>query len=136
MAVAERKLVEVKPPEQVQFTTEGQQLSGYLLKFQKTTVKDKPANEFVLQIEGTRQLATFLGTWDLEKRIGQLVREHGWGCFVVITYVGEDHEIKTQGNAIKRFRVEVDPSDRYRTRSAAAASAQANPEITDDDIPF
>lgn len=131
-----RKMTEVKPPDQLKFERPGDEVRGYLLSFQTIEVHGKPAREFTIQPEGTKDRATFLGTWDLEKRLGVVVRHFGWGIFVSIEYTGEDESIQTgEGrNKLKRFKVQVDEKDRYAPKPAAGI--QANLEVTDDDIPF
>jgi hypothetical protein len=119
---------ELKEPTMLKFERVGQEVLGYLVNVSKTTVKGKPANEYLVR-DDKEGMVTFLGTYALDKRL----MPH-WpkikGCRLWVKYKGEDSTIGTAENKMKNFMVNVD----YEMRDAHIASAEPL-TITDDDIP-
>jgi hypothetical protein len=56
----------------------------------------------MVQSEGGQRF-TFLATYDLERKI----QEAHIGHYLIVSYEGEDREIKTQGSPLKKFRVQA-----------------------------
>lgn len=119
---------ELKESKMLKFTTPGQEVLGYLVNVSTTTVKGKPANEYLVR-DDKEGMVTFLGTYTIDKR----VMPH-WpkvkGCRIWVKYQGEDKTIGTDSNKMKLFTVNVD----YEMRDKEIAGAPSL-TITDDDIP-
>ncbi|SRR5581483_1760330 len=105
-----RKMNEVKEPRMLKFERPNESISGHLYAIQPVTVNDKPTVQYDLLDEAGEHV-TFLQTYDLSRKL----RKEHIGHFVEITYLGEDRSVKTEGNALRRFRVmvselrEIDP---------------------------
>lgn len=98
-----RKMVEVRAPEQFQFTKQGQIASGVLLRIESVIIKGKETLEYLFQADGGGRF-TCLGTADLDKKLhpGDI------GHFVEIRYETDDNSFTKPGqNAMKVFRVMV-----------------------------
>ncbi len=121
-AQTRRQLTEIKGPEMFQFKERGQEISGYLMRISPVDVKGKKTIQYTVLDENRAEI-TFLATWDLARKL----RHQHVGHFVVVRYLGENSEVKTQGNALREFYVGVDLNDRMKGPEA---------EITDSDIPF
>lgn len=122
--MAVREYAEVRGPRMVQFTAAGQDIEGVLLAIQRVTVKEKPTIQYLLKLDDG-SLATFLATYDLLRKI----RPEHMGHALLVRYEGEDHEVKTQGSPLRRFKVMVS-NDRE-------LAVKGDPlQITDEDIPF
>ena len=95
--------LEVKAPEQFQFTKQGEMAVGILLSIEPVEIKGKQAIEYMFaRVNGDR--FTCLGTNDLNKKIqpghiGHLMR---------IRYEADDNSFQKQGqNPMKVFKVSV-----------------------------
>ena len=98
-----REMLEVNAPEMFKFTKQGETLSGVLINIEPTTVKEKPAIEYMLQDERGRRL-TFLGTNDLDKKIQPVHLGH----WLDIRYERDDSSFQKPGqSAAKVFKVLV-----------------------------
>lgn len=124
-----RHMEEVKAPEMFQFSKDHPMIEGVYLGSTMVSVTDKKTGEvketlqYMLQdLDGRR--FTFLATYDLARKIQ---RQHV-GHWMYVNYEGEDHEIKTQGSPMRKFRVAVG-------RDLEPGFGNAAP-ITDEDIPF
>lgn len=98
-----REMLEVKAPEQFQFTKQGQVASGVLLSIEPAMVKGKQAMEYLFEAEGGGRF-TCLGTNDLDKKLhpGHV------GHFVEIRYERDDSSFQKPGqNPMKVFKVQV-----------------------------
>ena len=114
---------EVQAPEMFQFTNEKPAIEGVYLGSQRVTVKGKETVQYMLQdLDGRR--FTFLATYDLARKI----QPGHVGHWMYVMYEGEDHEIKTQGSPMRKFRVAVG-------RDLEPGFGNVAP-ITDEDIPF
>jgi hypothetical protein len=98
-----REMVEVKAPEQFQFTKQGQTVSGILVSIEPVEIKGKPAIEYLFVRENGDRF-TCLGTNDLNKKIhpGHI------GYAMDIRYETDDSSFQKPGqSAMKVFKVLV-----------------------------
>lgn len=120
---------ELKEPEMLKFEREGSEYSGYLIDMQKVDVKGKPTREYTLKLDETGEIATFLGTYSIDKKFAS-----HWpkakGCRIAVKYLGENTQVKTQGNPMKMFMVLCDFTDRI-----GGKSNDPNLEISEEDLP-
>jgi hypothetical protein len=98
-----REMVEVKAPEQFQFTKPGQVLEGFLRQIEPTMIKGKEAIEYLFENEdGVR--VTCLGTADLNKKINP----NHIGHWIQIRYEKDDSSFQKEGQSpMKIFKVLV-----------------------------
>lgn len=108
-------------PEMRQFKQPGDRVEGVLLSIDKVTVQKKPTIQYLCASPGGGRF-TFLATYDLARKL----HRGDVGRFLCIEYLGEDTNVQTQGNKLKRFRVEV-------SKDAVTDDSLL---ITDEDIPF
>ncbi|MGB8950680.1 MAG: hypothetical protein WCC05_16855 [Candidatus Sulfotelmatobacter sp.] len=98
-----REMIEVKAPEQFQFTKLGQTAEGVLISIEPALVKGKEALEYLFQAEGGGRF-TCLGTNDLNKKLHPGMIGHT----VEIRYESDDASFQKPGqNAMKVFKVRV-----------------------------
>lgn len=95
-----REWTEVHAPEMFTFERPNDTLIGEYLRSEAVTVKGKETTQYVFKC-GDGKIRTCLATYDLERKLSQIEI----GKIVKITYEGEDHEIKTQGSPMRKFRV-------------------------------
>lgn len=115
------EMQERQEPEMRQFKQVGDRVEGVLLSIDKVTVQKKPTIQYLCAgSEGGR--FTFLATYD----IGRKLHRGDVGRFIRIEYLGEDAQVQTQGNKLRRFRVEV-------SKESVTDDFLL---ITDEDIPF
>ena len=96
-----REMVEIKAPQQWQFTKQGQQVEGILLSIEPVSVKGKQAMEYLFQTEKGDRF-TCLGTADLDKKLHPGLIGHN----VEITYETDDTSFQKPGqSAMKVFKV-------------------------------
>jgi len=98
----QRTMVEIRAPEQFQFSDQNRALAGTLLDISEVEIKGKPTLQHMIREERGRRL-TFLATYDLQRKIH---REH-IGHWIDVTYEGEDKSVQTQGSPLKKFKVQV-----------------------------
>jgi len=124
-----REMVERLAPELYRFEKVGEQVDGWLISADSVEITDKHTQEkkrvlqYLIEADALGRRVQILATYDLARKI----RREDVGRYIVITYMGENQQVKKGDNFLKEFRVEVEKS---RT-----ASGQG-PEITDADIPF
>ena len=126
-------MIERKEPDFVKWG-DREVLEGVLTRIDRLEVADKdnpkapPKKVVKFTVEEEPGVfKCFLGSYDLVNKIQMEDRGH----FVRIRYEGEDRSVSRNGNAMKRFKVEVS-QDPVRTGQALADSTL----ITDADIPF
>jgi hypothetical protein len=125
-----RQMQEVQAPEMFQFTDQKPSIEGVYLGATRVNVKGsdgvrKETVQYMLQdLDGRR--FTFLATYDLARKI----QPAHVGHWMYVLYEGEDHEVKTQGSPMRKFRVAVG-----RDLEPGFVGGVASP-ITDEDIPF
>lgn len=120
-----RDMYEVEGPQMFQFDKEGAGIEGVLLSIQNVTVKGKTTRQYTLR-DDEGKVWTFLATYD----IAQKLTEQHIGHFVFVRYEGEDNNVQTQGNKLRRFKVFV-------SRAREVTAPRGNDlHITDEDIPF
>jgi hypothetical protein len=99
-----REMQEVKAPQQIQFTKQGQSVSGFLISMEPAMVKGKQVIEYLFQREDTGERFTCLGTADLDKKLHPGLVGH----FVQIRYATDDSSFqKADQNPMKVFEVKV-----------------------------
>lgn len=116
--------VEVQAPDQFKFEKIGDYIKGRLLSITKTTVKGKPALQYMTKDDRDHRF-TFLATWDLAQKIDATMI----GCDIYVELKKFDTELGRQGNAARIFFVSVD-------RESKDATQVQGPQIGDEDIPF
>jgi|ERR1051326_2063154 hypothetical protein len=98
-----REMVEVKAPEQFQFTKQGQEIEGTLVSMEPIDLKGKEAIEYLFQRDN-KQRFTCLGTADLNKKLNPQMIGH----FVWIRYATDDASFQKPGQSpMKVFEVRV-----------------------------
>src|ERR1035441_6651094 len=98
-----REMVEVKAPEQFQFTKQGQNVSGILVSIEPVEIKGKPAMEYLFMRENGDRF-TCLGTNDLNKKLHPGLIGHA----TEIRYESDDSSFQKPGqSAMKVFKVMV-----------------------------
>lgn len=103
-----REMHEVKAPELFSFNDENPWIGGVLRAMamieltDKQTGQVKEAMQYIIVTE-EGQSYKLLATYDLTQKIGP---EHV-GHYVDIRYEGEDRSVRTQGNPLRKFRVQV-----------------------------
>ncbi len=107
-----RKMQEQKEPRMLKFERTNDRISGHLYSIQQVSVKDNESPTVQYDVlDDNGEHVTFLQTYDL----GRKLRKEHIGHYVEITYLGEDHSVRTQGSPLRRFRVmvsetrEIDP---------------------------
>lgn len=126
-------MIERKEPDFVKWG-EGEVLEGILTRIDRIEVADKdnpkaaPKTVVKFTVEEEPGVSKcFLGSYDLVSKI----RTEDRGHYIRIRYEGEDRQVSRNGNAMKRFKVEVSEKP-MRSGNALADSSL----ITDADIPF
>lgn len=132
-----REMVESKGVEMYRFQTEGETLSGWLLKMGKVKIEDKESHELKEVVQGIigdedGQVTTFLMTYDLTRK---LWAKH-LGRFVVIRYEASK-PIPGQEKAMGVFKVTFSADVEKDEAARAAMMEEAGMfAATDGDIPF
>jgi hypothetical protein len=120
-----REMQEVREPQLWKVTKETPVLEGVYLGAQKITIKGKEAVQHMLEdAAGNRFL--FLGTHDLQRKISPSHVGH----WMKVEFVGEDRDVRTQGAALRRFRVSVSKEKEREFLNAHGV------DVTDEDVPF
>jgi hypothetical protein len=105
-----REMQDVKAPTMFQFSEKDPHMSGALLGVSPVTVNEKEAVQYMVRGEGGK-IYTFLGTYEIDQKIQLWTADHPGespvGHWLEIRYEGEDPSVKTQGNRLRRFRVQV-----------------------------
>lgn len=106
----QRRMVEVKAPELFQFTEQGQQFGGVLLRIEPIDITNKQtgqvnqAIEYLFQNPDGGARWTCLGTNDLNKKL----TPHMIGHYVEVRYETDDSSFMKQGQSpMKVFKVTV-----------------------------
>jgi hypothetical protein len=123
---------ERKEPEFISFA-QGEMVEGELVRIDTVEVgeqKKRTARFTVRDIE-TNELASFLGTYDLVTKL----RPEDRGHYVRIRFEGEDKSVTRNGNAMKKFKVEVSAEPVAKV-PAGGKHEDGSPNITDADVPF
>lgn len=110
----------------MQFST-GDFIEGTLTGIQQVQIKDKSAIRYIVQLD-SGEMVCFLGTWQINSKLRPADKGHR----IIVCCKGEDVMVKRGDNCMKVFEVQV---SRERVDGNHLPSS-ANPEITDDDIPF
>ena len=97
------ELVERTGPEIFRFESPGDYLRGRLINIETTDIGGKPTLKYIVRDEDEDRLFSFLGTVDLNKKIGS----SDIGKIFEIRYEGKDSNPEPGKNAIKRFKVFV-----------------------------
>jgi hypothetical protein len=113
---------EASAPEQFKFEKKGDVLDGILLKIERRTIKGDAAIE--LYVSTGRRIFTFIPGFDVRSKLNRRMV----GKRIIVRYVGDDHEKGKEGNPMKVFGV--------YWKDDAGPTADGDPGITDDDIPF
>lgn len=95
------KMTEVKAPELIQFTKQGQAVEGVLVSIEPVEVKGKQAIEYLFQRENGDRFSC-LGTNDLNKKIhpGHI------GHWLIVRYETDDKSFQKEGQSpMKVFKV-------------------------------
>jgi hypothetical protein len=97
-----RVMVESKAPQMFKFVKQGDELAGHLIAIESVTVNGKSDTLQYLVRDDQRNLWSFLGTNDLNKKI----HADDVGRFLAIRYESDDDSFTKQGqNPAKVFRV-------------------------------
>ena len=120
-----REMQEVREPQLWKFTKETPALEGVYLGAQKITLKGKEAVQHTLEdAAGNRFL--FLGTYDLDRKISPSHVGH----WMQVEFEGEDRDVRTQGAALRRFRVSISKQKEPQYLNAHGV------DVSDADVPF
>jgi hypothetical protein len=130
----ERKLVERKSPELVQFDAPGVVVCGVIKSIMTVDVaeKDRAGNrtgkksrcvQYTFYNDLEKKFYKILGTYDINNKIGN----DDIGLYCEISYIGENKDVGRNGNAMKEFHV------LFEERSVRFSDGTT---ITDEDIPF
>lgn len=116
---------ERQEPKHVTFAA-GDVVEGKLVSIERIAIKGQPGIRYTVQKEDG-EYVSFFGTWQLNTKL----RKDDVLHYVRIVCEGEDTGVKRGDNNMKVFTVQV--SEKI---AAAYSTDRANPDITDDDIPF
>jgi hypothetical protein len=131
--VTERRMVERKSPELVQFDGKGVFVSGVLKEIVQVEVKERNKQgeltgkvskciQYTFFNDEERKPYKILGTYDLNNKISRA----DVGLYCEITYIGENPDVGRNGNQMKEFKVQFEETGNFSDGSP----------ITDEDIPF
>lgn len=135
-------MIERKEPEFIEFK-EGDVHQGALVAIDRVDVRDRetgrvrPVVRYTLaagdlmddgSFRANGEKMSFLGSYHLNS----LLETRDRGHYLAVKFLGLDSTVQRNGNSMKRFQVWVSE----RPVIGAARPAQANPEITDEDISF
>lgn len=120
-----REMQEIREPQMFQFTEKTPKLEGVYLGAQKVSVKNKETMQHTIQ-DGEGRRFTFLGTYDLQRKISQ----GHVGHWMIVAFLGEDSTVHTQGSALRRFRVSVSKQKEPGFLNSHSV------DMTNGDVPF
>ena len=97
-----REMQEVREPQEWQFTKETPKLAGVYLGAQKVAVKSTAITQHMIE-DGEGHRFTFLGTYDLERKLSPWLVGH----WMIVEFEGEDPNVRSYGFRVHRFRISV-----------------------------
>ena len=119
-------LKERTEPQFVKFEV-GDVVEGVLTRIDTVEVGDKKqrATRYTVENVNNRDLFSFLGSYQIDVKL----RPNDVGHFIQVEYIGDDQQVKRNGNAMKMFKVLV--SERPIGNKLADGTF-----ITNDDVAF
>lgn len=105
-----REMQEIKAPTMFQFGDDDPWIGGILLDISTVNVREKEATQYTIRMEDGK-MSTFLGTYEIDRAFKLWSADHAGvlptGHWINVRYEGEDRSVKTQGNPLRKFRVQV-----------------------------
>jgi hypothetical protein len=121
-------MVERKEPTLISFA-EGESVQGVLLAIERIEIEKKPVVRYTVRDVDTRELSSFLGTYQINAKI----HPEDVGHIIDVRYEGEDRSVVRNGNALRRFKVLISDVPAARI---GVCTAEDVTFITNDDVGF